>query len=93
MAEEKKETKRVRQSSAQKRIIQSEKRRIQNRERRAEINTAVKKFKALAEAADQKPAAKEHLSTVFSLLDKAVKTKLFKGNKAGRMKSRLATKV
>lgn len=85
MAEEK-DKKKVRRPSAQKRELQHEKRRIQNKAFKAKVNTAVKSFQQAATKGDA--SVKEKLSEVFSLMDKGVKTGVFTSNKVGRVKSR-----
>ena len=91
MAEEKKETeKKTKQNkpSALKRDLQSKKRNLANRSFKAKVNTAVR---SLCESISQKDSAtsQSKLSGVYSLMDKGVKKRIFKMNKANRVKSRL----
>ena len=89
MAEEK-NTPKVRRPSAKKRDLQYEKKRLSNKSYKSKVGTAQK---ALQQAISQKdPSLKEKLSSFFSLMDKGVKTGLFKLNKASRMKSRFTLK-
>jgi small subunit ribosomal protein S20 len=85
MAEEKKAEKEVkkRRPQAQKRDIQNERKAIANRAYRSEVNTAIRSFKS---------GDKKQLGTIFSLVDKGVKTGVIKSNKANRIKSRLTAK-
>ena len=83
MAKEKEEKKKVKRSTAKKRIIQSEKKRQHNKAFRSKVSSAMRSF-------DKKP---ESLSSLYSLVDKGVKTGVFKRNKANRLKSKLATRA
>ncbi|HSX12290.1 MAG TPA: 30S ribosomal protein S20 [Rhabdochlamydiaceae bacterium] len=75
--------------SAKKRDMQSKKRQINNRSYKAKVNTTIKSFEKHLTAKD--PAgAQERLKEVYSLLDKGVKTHVYKQNKASRLKSRLS---
>lgn len=89
MADKKtKEIKKEKRPTALKRDIQSEKRRLRNKQFRATVKTAIKAYEASLKD-NQEAAVKENLSKVFSLMDKGVKTGVFKANKASRTKSRL----
>ncbi len=91
MAEEKKEKKAAKITSAKKRDKQSAKRRVANRGFKATIRTAVRSFEE--SLGTDKEAAKKELAAVYSLLDKGVKTGRFKTNKAARTKSRLSARL
>lgn len=92
MAEEKKETKKERRPSAQKRDLQSEKRRLINRDFKSQVRTAIRD---LEDDLPKKDATlnKKHLSEIYSLMDKGVKKGIFKINKANRTKARLAART
>ncbi len=93
MAEEKtKKESKVRRPTALKRDLQNEKRRLANRAFKAEVHTAVRSVEATL-IKGEKNLIKEKLSEVFSLMDKGVKTGVFKMNKAGRDKSRLSKRI
>lgn len=97
MAEEKKaagseKKKNGRIPSAKKRDKQSIKANLANRSFKAKVNTAIRSFEDAVSKGD-KGQVKKQLSTVFSLMDKGVKTGRFKLNKAARAKSRLASKA
>jgi small subunit ribosomal protein S20 len=92
MAEEKKEKKPAKITSAKKRDKQGAKRRVANRGFKATMKTAVRSFEDTLKGAD-KEAAKKELAAVYSLLDKGVKTGRFKTNKAARTKSRLSARL
>lgn len=92
MADDKKadKTKKERKPTALKRDGQSEKTRIHHKQFKSSVKTAVR---MLETAIKNKENAQEKLSTVFSLMDKGVKTGVFKSNKADRTKSRWASKI
>ncbi len=90
MAKEVKEKKdqKVKRPTAQKRAIQSEKRRLNNKAFKSSIRTAIRKFEESLPKGDSK-VTKENLNEVYSLMDKGVKRGIYKINKASRTKSRL----
>lgn len=90
MAEEAKKVEKVRRPQAIKRDIQNEKRRLHNRAYRSKTSTAVRTIEA---SFSSNAATKEQLNTLFSLLDKGVKTGIFKQNKADRLKSRFTKRL
>ncbi len=75
-----------RNRSAEKRVRQSEKRRLRNRALKTRIKNTIKKLMA-AESREEK---EELLREAYSLIDKAVKKHIFHRNTAARKKSRLA---
>ncbi len=89
MTEEKKKTKRP---TAEKRQLQSERKRIANRSFKSTVRSAVRKFEEIVDS-KQKEAVSAQLNDVYSLMDKAVKRGVFKLNKASRTKARLAAKA
>ncbi|MES2345263.1 MAG: 30S ribosomal protein S20 [Chlamydiota bacterium] len=91
MAKEKKVEKKKR-PTALKRDLQSEKSRVQNKQFRSRVNTAIRGFESALTSKDP-VATKDNLSNVYSLIDKGVKTGIFKMNKANRMKSRLTIRT
>ena len=92
MAEDKKDekAKKERKPTALKRDGQSEKRRLHQKQFRSSVKTAVR---LLEVSIKNKENPQEKLNAVFSLMDKGVKTGIFKPNKADRTKSKWATKV
>ena len=92
MAENKKGEKKAKTKlpSAQKRILQSERANLQNRSYRAKVASATRSLK---ESVEKKEGAtvQTKLNTLFSLMDKGVKTGVYKANKASRVKSRFST--
>ncbi len=68
--------------SAIKKMRKDKVRTIKNKKREDDLKNTIKKARANASA--------ENLTAAFSALDKAVKVKLIKKNKASRLKSRLA---
>lgn len=95
MAEEKAEKKKelVRRSSAKKRDLQSEKRRLRNRSHRSSVLTAIRSFETAVHNKEESQAIKTKLNTVYSLMDKGVKNGVYKANKASRTKSRLSARA
>lgn len=91
MAEEKKD-KKVKRPTALKRDLQSEKRRLQNRAFKSRIKTAIRSFEEVV-AQKNEQEAKAQLDSVYSLIDKAVKTGIYKLNKASRLKSKFSSQV
>ncbi len=91
MAPTKKETKKVKRPSAEKRNLQSEKRRLRNRSYRSRVRTAIRRYEEHLEKNSEE--AKTSLSQVYSLMDKGVKTGVYKLNSASRTKARLAARA
>jgi len=85
MAKDEKSKAKTKRPTAQKRDIQNEKRRLANRSKKACVLTAIRSF--------AKGLSQDKLSSVYSLVDKGVKTGLIKLNKASRIKSRLSQRV
>lgn len=83
--------KKPRLSSAKKRHLQSKKRQSRNRAFKSSVSTAINNYKEIA-AKGSPEEAKKSLNSVYSLIDKGVKTGRFKLNKAARTKSRLTKK-
>jgi small subunit ribosomal protein S20 len=75
--------------SAKKRIAVNEKKNLQNRAAKSEINTMIKKFKN-AVAAGEFKLATELLKDVMAVLDTAAQNSTIHSNKADRQKGRLA---
>lgn len=82
----------ARRPSAQKRDLQSEKRRLRNRAYKSRVRTAVR---GLDDAIAKGDAAQiqEQLNAAYSMMDKCVKYGVFKLNKASRTKARLAARA
>ena len=85
---EKQKTK-VKRSTALKRDDQNIKRREQNKTYKSRVRTAIRSFE---DKLGKGESTNEALSEVYSLLDKCVKTGVFKINKASRTKSRLTAR-
>ncbi|MEI8300249.1 MAG: 30S ribosomal protein S20 [Chlamydiota bacterium] len=93
MAEEKSvKNKKVKRPTALKRDIQDERRRLHNKQFRSSVKTTVRVLEEAIKTSD-KAKAEEKLSALFSLMDKGVKTGVFKQNKADRTKSKFAKAV
>ena len=78
--------------SAEKRVRQSERRRLINRNNRAKLRTSIKKLRSALEGDDAK-ASGSLLPITVSELDKAVKKGALHRNAAARHKSRLTRRV
>ena len=92
MAKEKKEGKKTRRPTAQKRDIQNEKKRLTNKKFKSEMRTTIRRFHESLKQSDS-DLIKEKLNHVYSALDKAVKRGTMKINAASRTKSRLAARA
>lgn len=98
MAEEEKKEKakegkpegKQRRPQAKKRDIQNEKRRLINRAYKAKTSSAIR---ALEEALASNQSPQERLNAVYSVMDKGVKSGIFKQNRASRVKARLTKKL
>lgn len=78
--------------TAEKRVIQSEKRRLINKSFKSQVRTVMRSFEEALEAKD-KERVKASLSEIYSVMDKGVKRRLFTTNKAGRLKERAFNKT
>ena len=95
MSDEKKSAEKVikkRTPSAQKRDLQNERKKHHNHGLKAKVKTAIRSFEDSLTSGN-KTEAKKNLDLVYSLMDKGVKTNLFKMNKASRAKSRLSARI
>ncbi len=86
MGKEKK--KKQKKPTAVKRILQSQKRNKRNTQFKSRAKTALKDFKKSIKNKEPKEIISKKLNLIYSLLDKAVKKKIFKKNKANRIKSK-----
>jgi small subunit ribosomal protein S20 len=89
MADQAKKTKRP---TALKRDLQNEKKRLNNRTYKSQMRTAIRAFDESLNNGDQQITT-VCLNNAYSILDKCVKTGIFKINKASRTKSRLAARA
>ena len=78
--------------SAEKRIIQAEKRRARNRAQRSRMRGAVREVRAAVDTGD-KAKAEELLPDTLSLIDETANKKIIHRNAAARTKSRLTRAV
>ena len=78
--------------SAAKRVRQSERRRLINRNNRTKLRTSIKKLRSALEGGDAKTAG-SLLPITVSEIDKAVKKGALHRNAAARHKSRLTLRV
>lgn len=92
MAKEQEKEKKVKRPTAQKRVIQDEKKRIRNRVYRSRVRTVIRKFDETRASGDTEKT-KLTLSEVYSIMDKGVKHGIIKKNKANRTKARLTARL
>ena len=78
--------------SAEKRMRQSERRRVINRSSRAKLRTSIKNLRSALDGGDTKESSSLLAGTV-SEIDKAVRKGVLHRNAAARHKSRLTTHV
>lgn len=89
--EEKKKPK-TRRSTALKRDLQSERRRLRNRAFRSSIRTAIRNFEETVAKGDLSQS-KESLNQVYSIMDRGVQNGTLTLNKGSRTKARLAARL
>lgn len=77
--------KKKKRPTADKRLLQDAKKRLQNRIFKSRVRTATRTF--------EEGKSNETLSPLISLLDKGVKRGVYKPNKAARLKSKLMKSV
>ncbi|AHK63639.1 30S ribosomal protein S20 [Chlamydia avium] len=73
-------------SSAEKRVLTSQKRARINQSFKSKVKTLIKKFEQALKEGDQENIT-TGLRLVYSMADRAVKRGIFKANKAARIKS------
>ena len=78
--------------SAEKRVRQSEKRRVINRSNRTKVRTYIKKLRAVLDSG-KGDDVQTILPDTISVIDKAVQKGVMHKNAAARYKSRLTTRV
>lgn len=88
MAEET-QKKKLKAPTAQKRMIQDEKKYAQNKVFKSRIRTATRKFSDCLKEKNLDGLAKD-LGNIYAIVDKAVKKNIYKINKANRVKSKYA---
>lgn len=79
--------------TAEKRMIQNEKRRAQNQVFKSRVRTAIRVYEQSASEKENQESLTEKLSAVYKLMDKGVKKGVFKPNKAARFKSKYAARL
>lgn len=78
--------------SAKKALRQNLKRRVRNLRKKREIKNLRKQVQTLS-GSGEKQETEKLLALVYKKLDKAVKVKIIKKNKAARLKSRIAKSI
>jgi small subunit ribosomal protein S20 len=89
---DKKKGEKTKRPSAQKRNLQSEKRRLSNRSFRSSVNTAIRSLEGALAQKEEVEKIKLRLNEIYSIVDKGVKRGVFKSQKAARTKSRLSAR-
>ncbi|OGN55445.1 MAG: 30S ribosomal protein S20 [Chlamydiae bacterium RIFCSPHIGHO2_12_FULL_44_59] len=87
------EKKKVRQPSALKRKLQSDKRKTRNRSYKASVRTSIRSLESSIQDKEAPEAVKAKLNQIYSLMDKGVKRGIYKPQKAARTKSRLSARL
>lgn len=78
--------------SSEKRVRQSEKRRVINRSHRTKVRTYIKKLRSALESGSQQDVA-QILPDTMSVIDKSVQKGVLHANAAARYKSRLTVRA
>jgi len=91
-AKDKKAVAKTKIPSALKRDLQSEKTRLRNRSFRASVLTSIRSLEGSLTQKEAAEAIKTKLNTIYSMMDKGVKSGVFKPNKAARTKARLTAR-
>ena len=78
--------------SSEKRVRQSEKRRVINRSHRTKVRTYIKKMRSALESGSQQDV-EQILPQTISVIDKSVQKGVLHANAAARYKSRLTVKA
>jgi len=78
--------------SAEKRVRQSEKRRVINRSNRTKVRTYIKKLRSALDSGSKQDVA-EILPEAISVIDKSVQKGVMHANAAARYKSRLTVQA
>jgi len=90
--EGKKEEKKVKRPTAQKRDLQNEKRRLSNKTYKSRVRTSIRAFQdSIGKGSEAETTQK--LNEIYSIWDKCAKKAIFKINKVSRTKSRLAARA
>ncbi len=92
MAEKKEKSKKVKISTAIKRNLQNDKKKLCNKMFKSRVNTAIRQFNDHVKE-KKTEALSNDLRAVYSLMDKGVKRGIFKLNKAKRYKARFTDMV
>lgn len=90
--EEEKKVVKVKRPTAQKRDLQNQRRRLDNKVYKSRVRTAIRSLQECIEKGDQ-AVTTEKLNEVYSILDKCAQKGVYKVNKVSRTKSRLAARA
>ena len=89
MAEEKKK----KRPTAEKRVLQDQKKREFRKTFKSKTRTAIRSFLTASKKDDEKSTLGEKLRMVYSLVDKGIKKRILKKNTGSRIKSRLSAHI
>lgn len=92
MAKEQDKKKKERRPQALKRDLQNDRRRLRNRTRKSRVKTVIRSFQESLPKGDE-ALTQEALNAAYSIVDKCVKTGVYKANKGNRLKARLAARA
>lgn len=84
--------KKTKRPTALKRDAIAKKRNLKNRIYKSRVKTAIRAYQETLTKGDKENSAKT-LNEIYSLVDKGVKTGVFKRNKSSRIKSRMASRI
>lgn len=84
--------KKTKRPTALKRDATAKKRNLKNRTHKSRVKTAIRTYTEMLTKGDKESSAKT-LQEIYSLVDKGVKTGVFKKNKSSRIKSRMASRA
>lgn len=73
--------------------LQNDQRKARNKSNKSRVLTAIRSVMSSITNKESEDQKNEKLSTLYSLVDKGVKTGIFKPNKAARTKARITTRV
>lgn len=89
---EEKVAKKTKRPTALKRDATAKKRNLKNRVFKSRVKTAIRGYQEVLAKGDKEMSSKS-LNEIYSLVDKGVKTGVFKKNKSSRIKSRMASRI
>ncbi len=86
------DSKKTKRPTPLKRDIQNAKRALSNKSFKSQVRTAIRSLDAAVQSKDKKILS-QRLQSIYSLMDKGVKRKIIKSNKANRTKASATAKA